>query len=99
MGLKFEYLLKYCRVYELYTSATGLYLCLVIAKGGLMLASWIRQVDILKLNFPSSNSTCDILGLDSPRPPTSRVGKVGREGCDRRVLVDGPHPLALWPPA
>merc|ERR1719341_1248604 len=31
------------RVYELYTSATGLYLCLVIAKGGLMLASWIRQ--------------------------------------------------------
>ena len=36
-----------CRVYELYTSATGLYLCLVIAKGGLMLASWIRQVKIL----------------------------------------------------
>jgi len=31
------------RVYELYTSATGLYLCLVIAKGSLMLASWIRQ--------------------------------------------------------
>jgi E3 ubiquitin-protein ligase MARCH6 len=31
------------RVYELYTSATGLYLCLVLAKGGLMLASWIRQ--------------------------------------------------------
>ena len=64
-----------------------------------MLASWIRQVDILKFNFPSFNSTCDNLGLDSPRPPTSRVGKVGREGCDRRVLVDGPHPLALWPPA
>lgn len=31
------------RVYELYTSATGLYLCLVLARGSLMLASWIRQ--------------------------------------------------------
>ena len=39
--------LKYFRVYELYTSATGLYLCLVIAKGSLMLASWIRQVGYL----------------------------------------------------
>ena len=39
--------LKCFRVYELYTSATGLYLCLVIAKGSLMLASWIRQVGYL----------------------------------------------------
>ena len=39
--------LEYFRVYELYTSATGLYLCLVIAKGSLMLASWIRQVGYL----------------------------------------------------
>lgn len=31
------------RVYELYTSATGLYMCLVLARGGLMIASWIRQ--------------------------------------------------------
>jgi len=31
------------KVYELYTSATGLYLCLVLARGGLMVASWIRQ--------------------------------------------------------
>ena len=49
-----------CRVYELYTSATGLYLCLVIAKGGLMLASWIRQVKILFLicfNFEDIAST------------------------------------------
>ena len=45
--------LEYFRVYELYTSATGLYLCLVIAKGSLMLASWIRQVGYLQLySFP-----------------------------------------------
>jgi len=31
------------RVYELYTAATGLYLCLVLAKGGIMLATWLRQ--------------------------------------------------------
>jgi len=31
------------RVYELYTSATGLYLCLLLARGGLLLASWLRQ--------------------------------------------------------
>jgi len=31
------------RVYELYTAATGLYLCLVLAKGGIMLATWVRQ--------------------------------------------------------
>lgn len=31
------------RVYEVYTAATGLYLCLVLAKGGIMLATWLRQ--------------------------------------------------------
>merc|ERR1719370_2040193 len=31
------------RVYELYSAATGLYLCLVLAKGGIMLATWLRQ--------------------------------------------------------
>lgn len=31
------------RVYELYTAASGLYLCLVTAKATIMLATWIRQ--------------------------------------------------------
>jgi len=31
------------RVYELYTAATGLYLCLVLARGSIMLATWLRQ--------------------------------------------------------
>merc|ERR1719422_2543932 len=31
------------RVYELYTAATGLYLCLVLARATIMLASWIGQ--------------------------------------------------------
>ena len=31
------------RVYELYTAATGLYLCLLLARGTVMLVSWVRQ--------------------------------------------------------
>merc|ERR1719242_1902070 len=31
------------RVYELYTAATGLYLCLLLARGTGMLVSWVRQ--------------------------------------------------------
>merc|ERR1719445_1714851 len=31
------------RVYELYTAATGLYLCLLLARGTIMLVTWVRQ--------------------------------------------------------
>lgn len=31
------------RVYELYTSATGLYVCLLLARGAVMVAAWLRQ--------------------------------------------------------
>jgi len=31
------------RVYELYTAATGLYLCLVLAKGSIMFVTWLQQ--------------------------------------------------------
>jgi hypothetical protein len=32
------------RVYELYTSATGFYICLLIARAIAMFAGWLRQV-------------------------------------------------------
>ena len=32
------------KVYELYTSATGFYICLLLARGIAMFASWLRQV-------------------------------------------------------
>jgi len=31
------------RVYELYTSATGLYLCLLLARGAVMVTAWLKQ--------------------------------------------------------
>ena len=31
------------RVYELYTSATGLYVCLLLARGAVMVAAWLSQ--------------------------------------------------------
>ena len=86
-----------CRVYELYTSATGLYLCLVIAKGGLMLASWIRQVKIVFVI--SILLFCYNTGMDCFGTQTQRVGQAGGESCDRGVLVDGPCPPPLWPPS
>ena len=33
------------RVYELYTSATGFYICLLIARAIAMFAGWLRQVN------------------------------------------------------
>ena len=30
-------------MYELYTSATGLYLCLLLARGAVMVTAWLKQ--------------------------------------------------------
>jgi hypothetical protein len=44
------------KVYELYTSATGFYICLLIARSIAMFASWLRQVSItLKLRMEIVN--------------------------------------------
>ncbi len=31
------------RVYELYTAATGIYVCLLFMKGGFMVSGWVQQ--------------------------------------------------------
>ena len=62
-----------------------------------MLASWIRQVYIFAMVNYFCNA-CDIIGLDSFGPQTSRVGQTSWEGCDRCVPAHGPRAPPLWPP-